>query len=170
MSPFYERMLKLLLARQVREARSFLEVEVDREIERSTAALAALERERKLLNSMVTHAEQALAAEADLAAGPPNPFTPPDTPPPATEPREVSKNERSNLIKRFAFELAKETTDYTLTAQKVADRLNKEGFNLGTDVPGTMVGNVLFKSPEWSRVAKGVYRYVGPPLDHGRPQ
>jgi hypothetical protein len=44
----------------------------------------------------------------------------------------------------------------------VAEAVIANGFDLGTRVPGTMIGNVLNKSSSWKRLHKGAYEHVAP--------
>ena len=79
--------------------------------------------------------------------------------------RVISKEERSVLIKQFAYEAARHAANNIISLQTIVDQLEADGIDLGTDVPGTAIGNVLYKSSDWKRVERGVFQYVGAQLD-----
>ena len=75
-----------------------------------------------------------------------------------------TKAERSEAIRYAATKLAAINGGRVdLKAVETAVRVN--GFDLGTKVPGTMIGNVLNKSRDWKRLHKGAYQYL-----HAQPQ
>ena len=75
----------------------------------------------------------------------------------------IPKEERSERIKKFAVNIAMSNSGKASTEQ-VAEEIAKAGLTLGTPVPGTVIGNVLYKdTPNWERIDKGVFKYVGLP-------
>jgi hypothetical protein len=73
--------------------------------------------------------------------------------------RKVSKAERSDLIRKYAMESAA-THGGTITIVDLANTISGQGFDLNTNIPGTVIANVLMKSPDWDRVEKGVFRFL----------
>lgn len=77
--------------------------------------------------------------------------------------RTVAVEDRSELIKKTAYEIATANSGKASTSE-VAKAIEGKGLDLGTKVPGTMIGNVLFKDKSnWDWVEKGVFKYVGLP-------
>jgi hypothetical protein len=72
----------------------------------------------------------------------------------------LSQAERSSVIKKVAREVAL-ARGGEVNVRDVADAVKEKGIDLDTDVPGTMIGNVLLKSSDWNRMYKGHFRYVG---------
>jgi hypothetical protein len=101
-----------------------------------------------------------IANAANMASG--------ATPPPNTErpliipPRrkKLTQSERSEIIKKTATDLALDSGE-AVNIRKVADAIAARGIDLNTPVPGTMIGNVLNKSPNWERIEKGVFQHKG---------
>lgn len=72
--------------------------------------------------------------------------------------RKMTQSERSAFIKQVAAEMVEPNGE--VNVRDVATAIATKGVDLGTSVPGTMIGNVLYKSGAWNRVAKGIFRYV----------
>ena len=70
------------------------------------------------------------------------------------------RRQRSPVIKEYAQLVAKANSGKAST-DAVAEALRKDGYDLETSVPGTMIGNVLNKDENWERLEKGVFKYVG---------
>jgi hypothetical protein len=70
------------------------------------------------------------------------------------------KAERSEVIRNVAAKLAAENGG-RVDLKGVAEAVIAEGYDLGTRMPGTMIGNVLNKSVSWKRLHKGAYEHVG---------
>lgn len=73
--------------------------------------------------------------------------------------RKLSQSERSAIIKQVAKQIMGSPPE--VHVREVAKAIADQGIDLGTSVPGTAIGNVLNKSPDWKRVTKGVFAYVG---------
>ncbi len=75
----------------------------------------------------------------------------------------IPESERSDFIKKTAHEVATANSGKASTTE-IAKAIEAKGIDLRTKVPGTMIGNVLFKDkPNWEWVEKGVFKYVGLP-------
>jgi len=152
-SPNAERVMKLLLEGKVEQARRFIEKDIAKQIEVLRGQLTELNRERSVLTNMV------MLQKGEQESMPSNDkISPPQK-------RVVSKDERSTLIKQYAHEAARHATNHIISLQAIVDQIEADGIDLGTEVPGTAIGNVLFKSADWKRVERGVFQYVGAQLD-----
>jgi len=67
--------------------------------------------------------------------------------------------ERSAAIKKAAEQIAKANSGKTNT-DDVAKAIEASGYDLDTDVPGTMIGNVLNKDVRWKRLERGIFELV----------
>jgi len=77
--------------------------------------------------------------------------------------RVVAIEDRSDLIKSVAYDIAKANSGKASTTA-IAKVFDEKNLDLRTKVPGTMIGNVLFKDkPNWEWVERGVFKYVGLP-------
>lgn len=152
-SPNSEKVMKLLLEGKIEQARKFVEKDIAKQIEAKRAELTELNRERSVLSNMVMLQK----GEQDA--------TPTSTKISPPQKRVIPKEERSVLIKQYAHEAARQAANQTITLQAVVDQLEADGIDLGTDVPGTAIGNVLFKSNDWRRIERGIFQYVGAQLD-----
>lgn len=74
----------------------------------------------------------------------------------------MNKADQGDLIRRFAYEMAKEKGGRVVVSE-LTTRIQNAGHKLDSKSPGTTVGNVLFRSKneEWERIDKGVFKYVG---------
>ena len=66
--------------------------------------------------------------------------------------RKLSQAERSVLIKNVAKAIMGSPPE--VHVRDVAKAIADEGIDIGVRVPGTAVGNVLNKSPDWKRVTR----------------
>lgn len=74
--------------------------------------------------------------------------------------KKLDQSERSEVIKKVATDLALDS-EGAVNIRKVAEAIVARGIDLNTPVPGTMIGNVLNKSPDWERVEKGIFQHKG---------
>jgi len=124
--------------------------------------LAQLSTALQALRQTVIEAERlyeiAIAAESASSGKSPAPTAPMQ---PAGRLKKLrTKAERSETIRHVAAKLAA-ASGGRVDLRGVAQAVLAEGFDLGTSVPGTMIGNVLNKSSDWRRLHKGAYEHVG---------
>lgn len=129
--------------------------------------LAQLSASVQALRQTVIEAEKLyeIALAAESAAGGRAPNAPAPAPRTGKLKTLESKAQRSAVIRQAAARLAARSGG-RVDLDGVGDAVIADGFDLDTPVPGTMIGNVLNKSPDWKRLHKGAYEYVGrPPIE-----
>jgi hypothetical protein len=151
LTPNAKKVMELLLAGQADEAKRFVEKKYTQEIQELRAQLEEKERERTQLYSVIGLAKPSGGNGKAPTSHREN----------SVSLRKVAKNERSSVVKKIAAELAN-STGGKVTPLDVVRAITKQGLDLGSTVPATVVGNVLFKdAKQWERVEKGIYSYIG---------
>jgi hypothetical protein len=144
------KVMELLLAGNAEEAKRYVEKKYTQDIEELRTQLEEKERERTQLYAVIGLAKpngKATAPEQtkmDIGVG-----------------RKIPKHERSDMVKQVAAEVAV-AKGGKITPFDVVHALVAKGIDLGSAVPATVVGNVLYKAPDrFERLEKGIYRYIG---------
>lgn len=124
--------------------------------------LAELSAALRALRQTVTEAERLyeIAIAAESASGGKAPAPKASVPPPGRLKKLHTKADRSEAIRYAAAKLAA-ANGGRVDLKGVAEAVAANGFDLGTRVPGTMIGNVLNKSSSWKRLHKGAYEHIG---------
>lgn len=146
MGKHFDEALKRLASDEIEETQGI--------IDSINEAITELEEDRDLIEEMI-----------DRKRGPAPKAKPKQPELPLQKPRLIIRKripsgmDRSTFIKRQAVEVAKGQNG-KVTVDQMKEAL--KGYALGTNIPGTVIANVLFKAaPEWKRLDPGIYQYVG---------
>lgn len=160
MTPHLKTVMEMLLAGKVAEARRLFEGEFSRELEKRRADLHAAEQENALLHSLISVAER----NQPQGGGPATQSDGASAKAPATAPalRKLSKSKQQPVIMDIAFTIAAKDGGRVST-EAVIQGLRDRGYELNSAVPGTSIGNILFRAEGWKRIDRGVFAAPSPP-------
>jgi len=155
-----QHVMQLLLKGNFHEAQEYIEVTMGAQIEALERKLTLLRKEQALLAQLtrlrlhisgetsVTSGEVALTAPAGAAAlAAAGLFDVVD-----------SVEDARHAIFATCTELAQQNNGVLLLANAV-EEVKKRGIDLKSSRPGTSIGNMLFKSADWTRIGDGLFRW-----------
>jgi hypothetical protein len=161
MSPHLKKVMELLLTGKADDARRLFHGEVQQELERLRADLHAAEQERDVLEMLISAAERHQPHTLNGAVSNSN-VAPTWNVVSVTPPKKLVKSKQVPIIMQVASELAAKSGGRVST-EAIIDGLRSQGFILDSRVPGTSIGNILYRAPGWTRIDRGVFAPTSSP-------
>ena len=75
----------------------------------------------------------------------------------------VIPSHRANLIMEAAYHVKFETSSSTITVQDVLQELNNRGLDLGVKQPLAVIGTVLARADDWTKIARNTFEFTPAP-------
>lgn len=139
MGDHYQKALKYLAAGDVKAA-----TDVHNEI---TAIIQLLEDDRDFIVEMIERYQEGAPAPKGGRSQPKGKASAPTAPIPPRL-RKISQVERSDLIRKQALNMASNNGE-KVKISAIEEAIKNVGVDIGTKVPGTVIANVLMKTPGW---------------------
>lgn len=151
-----QHVMRLLLENRLDEAAEYIEVTLGTQIAALEHQLMVLRKEQALLGQLTQlHRRR----EGQLSADTANPaqIVPPPTADGLLDLGDSVEDVRHTIFS-MCIELAQRNGGMLLLADAV-EEVKKRGIDLKSTRPGTSIGNMLFKSADWTRAGDGLFRW-----------